>query len=80
MRLKVGNVRESKLLDVWHNSPVLEQLRDRSKLLGHCAVCDHKYICGGCRARALAYFGDLNAPDPGCINNINSWKMLFESI
>ena len=79
MRLKIGNVRESKLLDVWHNSPVLEQLRDRSKLQGHCAVCDHKYICGGCRARALAYFGDLNAPDPGCINNKSSWNMLCRS-
>ena len=79
MRLKVGNVRESDRLDIWHNSPVLDRLRDRSKLQGHCAVCDHKYVCGGCRARALAYFGDLNAPDPGCINNMNSWNMLCKS-
>jgi radical SAM additional 4Fe4S-binding domain len=75
MRLKVGNVRQNKLLDVWHTSPVLEQLRgDRNNLKGHCGICDHRYVCGGCRARALAYFGDLNAPDPGCINNRDAWE------
>jgi radical SAM protein with 4Fe4S-binding SPASM domain len=69
MPIKVGNVRENKLLDVWHSSPVLEKLRGRSGLKGHCGTCENKYICGGCRARAYAYYGDLDAPDPGCINN-----------
>jgi hypothetical protein len=23
-------------------------------------------VCGGCRARAYAYFGDYLGPDPGC--------------
>jgi radical SAM protein with 4Fe4S-binding SPASM domain len=69
MPIKVGNIRNDKLLDVWHNSPLLEKLRDRSNLKGHCGTCENKFICGGCRARAYAYFGDLDAPDPGCINN-----------
>jgi radical SAM protein with 4Fe4S-binding SPASM domain len=69
MQIKAGNMRKDRLLDVWHNSPVLERLRDRSNLKGHCGVCENKYICGGCRARAYAYYGDLDAPDPGCINN-----------
>ena len=69
MPIKVGNIRNDKLLDVWDNSPVLEKLRDRSNLKGHCGTCENKFVCGGCRARAYAYFGDLDAPDPGCINN-----------
>ena len=70
----VGNVREKPFLEIWHNATVLRQLRDRSSLSGHCAICGNKQVCGGCRARAWAYFGDLNAPDPGCINNISSWN------
>ncbi|HTY91577.1 MAG TPA: radical SAM protein [Methanocella sp.] len=72
--IKVGNVRENKLLDTWHNSPVLDTLRDRDQVKGHCATCENKYICGGCRARAYAYFGDLTAADPGCINNMDAWS------
>jgi len=67
----VGNVREKPFLEIWRNAAVLRQLRDRSSLSGHCAICGSKQVCGGCRARAWAYFGDLNAPDPGCINNLS---------
>jgi len=70
----VGNVREKPFLDIWHGAQVLEGLRDRSSLSGHCAVCENKLVCGGCRARAWAYFGDVNAPDPGCINNLAYWN------
>jgi MoaA/NifB/PqqE/SkfB family radical SAM enzyme len=27
----------------------------------HCEVCEFKHYCGGCRARADAYFGDVKA-------------------
>ncbi|MEM5812296.1 MAG: radical SAM protein [Candidatus Aenigmatarchaeota archaeon] len=67
--IKVGNIRESSIEEIWHNSPVLQKLRDRSSLKGHCGVCENKFVCGGCRARAYAYFGELDAPDIGCINN-----------
>ena len=29
--------------------------------------------CGGCRARSLAYTGDIQAGDPGCIYNAPHW-------
>ncbi len=61
----VGNVKEKKFLEIWHEAEVLQQLRDRSSLEGHCATCENKLVCGGCRARAWAYYGNLNAPDPG---------------
>jgi radical SAM protein with 4Fe4S-binding SPASM domain len=76
MPIKLGNVRREKFLDIWHNSPILKTLRDRSLLKGHCANCEHKFICGGCRARAYAYFNDITAPDPGCISNNDYWNEL----
>ncbi|MEM7820481.1 MAG: SPASM domain-containing protein, partial [Candidatus Aenigmatarchaeota archaeon] len=66
--IKIGNIKEG-FEKVWHSSPILEQLRDRSKLKNHCGECDYKFVCGGCRARAYAYLNDLNAPDIGCIYN-----------
>ena len=69
MPIKIGNIREKPLKEIWHNSKVLEKLRDRSKLKANCSSCEYKFVCGGCRSRAYAYFGDVLAPDPGCINN-----------
>ena len=66
----VGNVRDTPFLDIWHSSEVLQRLRDRNLLSGACAGCSNKYICGGCRARGWAYFGDIHAPDPGCIRHL----------
>jgi radical SAM protein with 4Fe4S-binding SPASM domain len=71
--IKIGNIREQPLKEVWGNSPVLKKIRDRDKIKG-CGECEHRYICGGCRARAYGYFGDVAGPDPGCINNLKYWK------
>jgi len=76
MPIKVGNIRETPLEQIWHNSEILEKLRDRSKLKGHCGECENKFVCGGCRARAYGYFGDLDAPDVGCINNSAYWESM----
>jgi len=67
--LVVGNVRERGFLDIWHNSEVMWKLRNRELLKGYCRKCEYKYVCGGCRARALGYFEDILTPDPGCVNN-----------
>ncbi|ADI31272.1 radical SAM/SPASM domain-containing protein [Staphylothermus hellenicus] len=76
--IPVGNLRERTFWDLWVNAPLFKLLRDRSKLQGACAVCPYKNICGGCRARAYAYFNDPMAPDPGCLYNIKYWKKLKE--
>ncbi|KXB03463.1 hypothetical protein AKJ47_02190 [candidate division MSBL1 archaeon SCGC-AAA261G05] len=73
--IKVGNIREQSLREIWQNSEVLDKIRDREHLEG-CSDCDYKYICGGCRARAYAYYGDLQGPDPSCPENENYWKEL----
>lgn len=70
--IKVGNIREQRLVDIWRNSPVLKRIRNRDIFKG-CGECKYKYICGGCRARAYAYFNDLQGPDPGCSINEKYW-------
>jgi radical SAM protein with 4Fe4S-binding SPASM domain len=71
--IKLGNIREQRLVDIWRNSPVLKQIRNRDAFKG-CGECEYKYICGGCRARAYAYFNDLQGPDPGCGINEKYWN------
>ncbi|PVX27209.1 MAG: radical SAM/SPASM domain-containing protein [Candidatus Bathyarchaeum sp.] len=70
MPLVVGDLKTEKIEDIWVNSPVLQDLRDRQKLKGRCGKCEYKYVCGGCRARALAYHDDYMMSDPGCFRKI----------
>jgi len=65
----VGNVAEVPFKEIWSESEVFMALRDRDRLKGYCGACPYRYVCGGCRARALAYTGDILGPDPGCILN-----------
>ncbi len=62
-----GNVRDSGLSGVWNESPVLQQLRDARLLKGKCGRCEFSELCGGCRCRAYAAFGDILAEDPACL-------------
>jgi len=79
--LKVGNIKIDDFKEIWENNKTFLDLRDRDKLKPHCGVCEYKYVCGGCRARAYGYFGDYLAPDPGCINNRQEWnKLLKETV
>ena len=67
--VKLGNVREDKFIDVWTNSQILADLRDRKNWKGRCGRCRYKIVCGGARCRAYAYFEDYLAPDPACTLN-----------
>jgi len=77
--LKVGNVREDDLEELWLHNPVFEDLRDKDILEG-CGNCRYRYVCGGCRARAYNYFGDYLKPDPGCVNNREWWERLVRKV
>jgi len=76
----VGNILREPFLEIWRNNKELRMLRDRDLLKGNCGKCSYKYICGGCRARALAYTGDLMGPDPGCINNIEYYERFVKEL
>jgi len=76
--LKVGDLRRRTLAEIWSN-PLFEILSDREDRGDHCGVCDYRQYCGGCRARAYAYTGDIQAGDPGCIYNYHEWQELSEA-
>lgn len=60
-----GNLKRQSFKEIW-NSPTFEALRDRSCLKGKCRQCKFTIVCGGCRAKAVAYSGDYLASDPTC--------------
>jgi len=64
--LPAGNVCESPLEEIFHESELLNSLRDTSLLKGKCGQCPVRNLCGGSRARAYALTGDLFAEDPCC--------------
>ncbi len=66
MTVVAGNVLEQSFSQIWRTSPVLRDLRDRSRLKGRCGACEFNELCGGCRCRAQAEFGDYLQEDPAC--------------
>ncbi len=78
MPIVVGNVLRDGFLNVWQNNELLNRLRDRENY--YCSFCPYRYICGGCRARAYAYYGDPLGPDPSCEYNEKLWEELVESV
>ncbi len=72
----MGDLRRGKLIDIWQGSETCQILRNRGYLAYHCGFCGYRDYCGGCRARAYGYFGNLTEADPGCINNREKWEEL----
>lgn len=66
MTVVAGNVLEQSFTEIWQSSTVLRELRDRSNLKGRCGTCEFNELCGGCRCRAQAAFGDYLQEDPAC--------------
>ena len=65
MPVAAGNLRASSFGDLWRDAGVFADLRD-PKLGGRCGACEFSKICGGCRCRAYATYGDYLAEDPAC--------------
>ena len=63
---EVGNIRLQPFEHIWNTSPVFQQLRE-PVLRGVCGSCEYRLLCGGCRARPLAFGGDLMDTDPWCL-------------
>jgi len=62
----IGNLKTSSFKDLWDNSPLMVQLRDRKQLEGKCGTCEFSSMCSGCRARAFAESGNYMSEDPSC--------------
>lgn len=66
MTAVAGNVREQPFTEIWNTSPMLLSLRDQKQLKGRCGRCEYSELCGGCRCRAYAAYGDYLQEDPSC--------------
>jgi radical SAM protein with 4Fe4S-binding SPASM domain len=62
-----GNLREKSFGEIWNNSEVFANIRNRKKLGGRCGDCEFGQVCGGCRARAYGGTNDYMEEDPWCI-------------
>jgi radical SAM protein with 4Fe4S-binding SPASM domain len=60
-----GNLRRTPFGDLWRDASIFHDLRG-GRLTGRCGACEFSRICGGCRCRAYATFGDYLAEDPAC--------------
>ena len=63
---RLGNLKETPLSEIWQNSEVLKEIRDRERLTGRCGKCTYRYICGGCRRNAYQLQDDVFAEDSLC--------------
>jgi radical SAM protein len=64
--IKVGNIRENRLDQIYRTSPVLNELRNPDLYKGKCGICEYRKVCGGSRSRAYAMTGDYLASEPFC--------------
>jgi radical SAM protein with 4Fe4S-binding SPASM domain len=65
MPVSAGSLRRSSFAALWREAPIFDDLRE-PKLGGRCGACEFSKICGGCRCRAYATYGDYLAEDPAC--------------
>jgi len=69
LEVEVGDLRKSgfDFLSIWDEAPIFVALRDKANYKGRCGDCPFWRVCGGCRARAYAAFGDYMEEDPLCV-------------
>lgn len=67
MPIKLGNLLESSLGDLYYQHQLLRQLRDKERRSERCVGCLYVSVCrGGLRCLAYAMTGDPFSGDPGC--------------
>lgn len=76
----MGNIKHKSLTEVFQQNPWWEMFCDRDQRQGACGTCVFRHYCGGCRARADGYFGQLDHADPGCTYNLKYWQQLVGEV
>ncbi len=66
MPIKVGNVRDNSLVEIYQDAPLFKTLRRTDQLEGRCGLCEFVSVCGGSRSRAYAMSGNPVAEEPFC--------------
>ncbi len=71
--LTAGNIRRTRVAELYRHHPLFVSLRDEDRLEGKCGVCPYRTVCGGSRARAYAATGNIFASDPSCVYRPPQW-------
>lgn len=67
MPIRVGNLLEAPLAELYRESELLQSLRDRNRVSQGCEECTWSLLCnGGLRCLSYATTGDSFIADPGC--------------
>lgn len=64
--IKIGNLLQTTVFDIWYTNPLLWELRNPDNFKGKCRTCEYIPICRGCRAVAYSMTGDYLQSDPQC--------------
>jgi len=64
--IRLGNLLEQNLEDIWVRNGLLNYIRNRKALKGSCKICRYSDLCGGCRYTAYITNGDWLGPDASC--------------
>ena len=64
--IKLGNLLEHDLEEIWTKNELLNYVRNRRALKGSCKKCGYNGLCGGCRYTAYITGGDWLGPDASC--------------
>lgn len=64
--IKLGNLLDQSLEEIWIHNELLNYIRKRKALKGSCGICAYNAICGGCRYTAYVAHGDWLGSDPSC--------------
>jgi len=64
--IKLGNLLEQSLEEIWVHNELLNYIRNRKALKGSCKMCTYSALCGGCRYTAYITHGDWLGPDASC--------------
>jgi len=65
--IKLGNLLEQSLEEIWIHNELLNYIRNRKALKGSCKICAYSDLCGGCRYTAYLTNGDWLGPDASCL-------------
>jgi radical SAM protein with 4Fe4S-binding SPASM domain len=67
MSMRVGNLFDTPLMNLYHNSDLFQKLRDRKQTGEGCENCDFIESCrGGLKCLSFAVTGNPFSADPGC--------------
>ncbi|MCB9079387.1 MAG: TIGR04053 family radical SAM/SPASM domain-containing protein [Anaerolineaceae bacterium] len=78
MPIKVGNIKEQSLVEIYREAPLFNTLRSPEQFEGRCGLCEFVGVCGGSRSRAYAMTGDPLAEEPFCTYQPGSWPFKEE--